>query len=373
MWGCNSTIFKELERNPERSTRSMRWAYRAPGEPNLTAILEAHGHLIAVGEQGTILLSQDGGRSWDRHVIDTHPLRSLARKDSTTMVVGGEGTILMSDDFGATWHRGESPVVSDLSSVATSNNSFWIAGSGGVLMKSHSGNHWTSVKIPSLGADLTATAVSRDDKIILTATSRGLIFRSDDGGSTWKETTTNLTSSIFCITFVNDTAIATTENGILLRSDNQGMTWDKVDTGMTNNLAGIAFSSSLHTWWISGDNGVFLASTDEGHHWSRVIFDGNRALRGIWTDAEGQVVVVGTGGIVLKRRTDGSFATLRGDKYYAEGILYNSRYKTLVAYGQGGTVLSSHDNGRSWLQQTLSRDVVLRAGASSVFGTWLVL
>src|SRR5258706_10954608 len=64
------------------------------------------GEAWVVGNTGTLLYTNDGGRAWDVQAVPTSAdLRTLATQDDGPVFVAGAGTFLESDDTGVTWRE----------------------------------------------------------------------------------------------------------------------------------------------------------------------------------------------------------------------------------------------------------------------------
>jgi photosystem II stability/assembly factor-like uncharacterized protein len=99
-----------------------------------------------VGDSGTILRTTDGGESWVTQISGTlKKLRGVAQIDSKTCVaVGDSGTILRTTDGGGTWLNQESGCVEALTGVSFSNaHSGTVVGAYGLIL--HTTNGGTSV------------------------------------------------------------------------------------------------------------------------------------------------------------------------------------------------------------------------------------
>lgn len=106
---------------------------------SLTAIAFSGGsHGAAVGYDGVILSTTNGGGSWKITRSDQRDtLYAVAFRDEmNAFAVGSGGTILHSTDGGATWMKESSPVTSDLKGVACHGSLTLISGDSGVMLRS---------------------------------------------------------------------------------------------------------------------------------------------------------------------------------------------------------------------------------------------
>lgn len=91
----------------------------------------------AVGSYGTLLCTNDGGKSWLRQRSGTtNDLLGIAFVDDEYgIVVGARGTILATSDGGISWRRLHSGVRYDLCGVAVASNSrVWIVGDANTVL-----------------------------------------------------------------------------------------------------------------------------------------------------------------------------------------------------------------------------------------------
>jgi hypothetical protein len=138
------------------STDGYNWTMRDSGDhDNLNGIAYANGLLIAVGNNGTILTSDNNGKAWiSRTSGTTVDLYQVAYGNGLFAVIGYGGTILISSD-GINW---TSTIVlhENLKDITFGNNIFVAVGENGVVFTSTGGNIWiqqntgTSVELLSV-------------------------------------------------------------------------------------------------------------------------------------------------------------------------------------------------------------------------------
>jgi len=111
---------------------------------------------VAVGDDGTILTTADGGATWTRNAslpgLTAH-LRSVAFASATAGVaVGDDGTVLASTDGGTTWvlQPGPSGLTADLRSVALTSATAGVAvgDDGTILTTADGGATWVMRTAP---------------------------------------------------------------------------------------------------------------------------------------------------------------------------------------------------------------------------------
>ncbi|MGE8320878.1 MAG: WD40/YVTN/BNR-like repeat-containing protein [Comamonas sp.] len=166
-------------------------------QTHFNALAQAGKRLLTVGAMGEILYSDDQGAHWapaqrnqDRQAL----LVSLAfaPDHKTGLAVGHEGWVLRTRDGGRTW---EEVAFSDkngdpLMSVARLPSGTWLAvgAFGRALQSADDGTTWQPLALPAEVEDkhLNRIASSEDGKRWLIVGERGLVLASDDGGATWR-------------------------------------------------------------------------------------------------------------------------------------------------------------------------------------------
>ena len=236
---------------------------------------------LVVGDGGLMLVTSDGGKTWEKMEIDMRPpgagQRPGARPgagggppgagggpppgfgrggpaplyniyfvdESVGFIIGGRGTILKTEDGGKTWARKRAM------SEATGR-----------------GGNPRGMRANLMGIQM----ISETTGFI--AGTENTILKTTDGGETWVgsserarvgETRNNLEG----IWFVSPTTGWIIGSfGTLLHTADGGENWEKRDPGFDNNLFGIHFFDE-NTGWISGQEGLILHTTDGGATWNQ--------------------------------------------------------------------------------------------------------
>ncbi len=110
---------------------------------------------MCVGNAGIILLSTDGGESWmPQNSANTNDLKSIIFTNSTSIwITGFNGTILQSADLGYNWLSYDDVTENDLNSICFVNeHTGWVCGMNGTMFKYQ--NDVVPVELVSFTADL---------------------------------------------------------------------------------------------------------------------------------------------------------------------------------------------------------------------------
>lgn len=192
----------------------------------------------ACGQNGLILNTQNGGRTWTVQLVNTtrdlHGISFIT--SSIGWVVGNNGVIARTSSAGSTWVNLTSPTAENLKSVyAYSQLIAWAVGDSGTILRTTNGVTWLAMV---------------------------------------SGTTSNLTKVHFYDALVG---WAVGDSGTILKTTNGGITWLQLISGITVNLNSIFFYD-LNFGFAVGNNGTILRSSDGGASWvsqSGNIYDGS--------------------------------------------------------------------------------------------------
>ncbi len=226
-------------------------------------------HGWAVGGDGVILATNDGGQHWQPQLSGvTSWLNGVQFNDpSHGWAVGGGGVILSTNDGGQHWQpqtSGVNSVLVGLQFRGISNG--WVVGGEGVILSTDDGGqHWQSnshvVKSSINGVQFSDAShgwvVGND----------GVILSSRNGGQYWQPQTSGVYSTLWSVHFSDvDKGWAVGENGIILTTSDGGQLWQPQSSGLNSALIGVQFSDASHGW-VVGDQGVILVTNNGGKSW----------------------------------------------------------------------------------------------------------
>jgi photosystem II stability/assembly factor-like uncharacterized protein len=217
----------------------------------------------AVGHDGVILHSADAGKTWTRQrdgrpdSADVPLLDVWFQDEQKGYAVGGFGLLLQTSDGGAHWESiaasADNPKKLHLYAVRAIAGQLWIAGEQGLLLKRDAGGHFAAVTLPYQG---TLFGVTGNEHAVLVHGLRGNVLRSTDGGASWQPVPTNLQVGI--------TASAVGANGRML---------------------------------LASQAGHLLASNDDGAHFVPVALERPFPAAAVLGVASGRVLVAGPRGV----------------------------------------------------------------------------
>lgn len=240
------------------------------------------GNKIAVGKFGLILLSSDGGKSWQqRPTGTTQALSGVSFADRTHgFVVGSGGTVLATDDGGTTWRAQNSGTKDQLLAVyAVSPAQVFAVGAFGTLLStSDGGRSWNKhemkwdvlieriVKEGGLVEPNLNAVYFNSPKSGWIAGEFGLVLHTKDGGQTWiSQRYGSDLPQLYAVKFVDDRhGLTMGQAGSLIQSTDGGQGWSAVELDIKRDLYQVALEGDSGV--IVGD-GVVLVSRDGGSSW----------------------------------------------------------------------------------------------------------
>lgn len=286
-------------------------AARVPqaAQAGLLASAQAGRRLVAVGERGVIMLSDDGGRSFRqaRTVPVDVTLTSVSFADERRgWAVGHWGTVLATTDGGETWVRQRQDVQTDQPLFAVH---FFDARQGVavglwslVLVTGDGGASWRRVTLePPEGArkaDLNLLGLFADGHgRLYAAAERGMVLRSDDRGASWSYSATGYKGSFWTgLALPDGVLLVAGLRGSLYRSADEGRSWQRVETASKSSITAMAQHLGVVT--AVGLDGLTLRSTDHGASFNGAVRPDRAPLTSLVTTGDGRTVLFSRQGVV---------------------------------------------------------------------------
>lgn len=283
----------------------------------LIDIAAAGGRLVAVGERGHILLSDDGAQTWRQaQRVPTQVLLTAVcfSDDRRGIAVGHDEIVLATADAGETWTRTHyAPEAQQpLLDVLCNGDEAIAVGAYAAYFVSHdAGTTWTERKFEPQKLESAAAGMDEElgtdyhlNRIVTASGSRlyiaaeaGHLYRSDDSGATWKELPSPYEGSFFgVLPLERDSLLAYGLRGHLFRSDDGGLTWRAIEThtqAMLNDAVRLPDGRVA----IVGLSGTLLVSRDGGARYTLEQQSDRKGLSALLPDGAAQVVTVGEAGV----------------------------------------------------------------------------
>lgn len=273
----------------------------------------------------------------DRPALQTHlgeysVLTAAAYAGSRLVAVGERGLILLSDDEGNEWYQAESPVSVTLTGVefADDENGYAVGHGGIVLRTTNGGKNWQRLLNGRvLGERLLEDALqARDEEAIHQARllvddgpdkpfldilvinahhvvvvgAYGFAYESKDGGQTWQSWMDRidnpLGSHLYSIRRSGERILIAGEQGFVALSVNAGDSFETLDP---------MYEGSFFTAQLTGDQDIIIAglrgnvfrSHNNGRDWVSVMNPIASSITASYLSKEGQLFLANQAGIVL--------------------------------------------------------------------------
>lgn len=357
-------------------------------ESLLQDVFTVDGRLVAVGERGHIAVSDDSGRTWQQADVPTRQMLNAVYfiDKQHGWAVGHDGLVLNSTDGGLNWslqldglkftrersaaaipelsakkqeleariedaqaalENAEAEGAADLSAqeeavdaltdeldlvdselgdaeaamentVANplmdvwfrdSNTGFAVGAFGEFIATEDGGATWKSVssRLKNPERKHLNGITGRGDLIYIVGEggepdTDSRLYRSTDGGQTWEmlKSPDPENASFFSVVISPDggQVVIGGLRGALFRSTDQGNSWKVIEEDLHKNMNGLAYADA-ETLLAVGNDGAFLRSRDNGRTFASHVRSNRMTVAGVTTAPDGNYVLVGMGGVQI--------------------------------------------------------------------------
>lgn len=310
-------------------------------ESLLLGVTRAGKRIVAVGEYGNIVLSDDDGKTWRQatKVPSTVTLTAVAFVDEKTgWAVGHDTLILTTTDGGETWTKqfggGESDNALLSVYFKTPTHGFAVGAFNYTAETTDGGKTWVERKTlmpPPPEGSVAAKPADENADPTAKKTVQGAGGADPYAAATGDE---NHLNQIFSGPD-DKTIFIVAEAGAIYRSTDEGVTWSKILTGYPGSFWG-GLTAKDGTIYVTGMRGNIWASKDKGLTFAKLDTSGadQSIASGIQLE-DGSLVFVGLGGQVLYT-PDGQKYTLtyRPDRKGLNAVIADG--DTLYVFGEAG-------------------------------------
>jgi len=268
--------------------------------------------IIAVGDRGTILLSDDGVSFRQAKSVPTRAtLTSVSFADDREgWAVGHWGVILHTSDGGENWTLQRDDLKEDrpLFAVWFGNKEVgFAAGLWSTLLGTKDGGaSWQTIQVaaPASGgkADRNFYQIFQSGKgTILIAAEAGIVYRSTDGGSNWVPVETGSRGSFWTgISLKSGVILVGGLAGNLYRSVDDGKTWSQIDIGVRSSITDIRQMPDGKVRAV-GLDGLMLVSDNDGKTFTVTQRDDRLSLTAMAINDNSDVVLFCKDGLVIQK------------------------------------------------------------------------
>lgn len=275
--------------------------------------------VVAVGERGHIIYSDDEGQTWSQSNVPVAVTLNAVSFGSDThgWAVGHSGVVLHTEDAGENWslqltgiEAAELVIASKEDQIAAMEERIEEA------PEDEKGDlEWALddlfFSMENLQSDLDVGPVNpllgvwfENDQHGFVVGAYGMILRTEDGGETWNDWSLNIRNaqgfhfnSIARIT--GGALVIVGEAGQIHVSVDDGSTWELRESSYQGSLFGVIGTGKVNEILAFGLRGTMLLSTDLGKNWRKVPSTAGATLNDGVVANDGRITLVGNGGVVL--------------------------------------------------------------------------
>jgi photosystem II stability/assembly factor-like uncharacterized protein len=260
----------------------------------LTDAARIGNRVVAVGDRGYIVFSDDNGQTWTRAKSPAAPLLTAVRfvDAKSGWAVGHDSVVLATSDGGENWAQQFSapseqrPLLDTLFLDKTTG--FAVGAYGAFYETTDGGKSWNPRKIIADDKHLNAIIKVDEGKLMILGET-GTILLSGDVGKTWTVVPPPYKGSLFGAVVATDGAVvAFGLRGNIFRSADAGKTWKQVDNKSVATLMGgarlpdgtLVLAGAAGTVLVSRDNGITFVAlpTDSTRSYSKALLGAPNAI-----------------------------------------------------------------------------------------------
>ncbi|MBE9540634.1 MAG: sialidase [Proteobacteria bacterium] len=329
-------------------------------------ISRAGERLVAVGERGLIIVSDDDGQNWQQAAVPVSATLTAVSFPTPDKgwAVGHAGTILHSDDGGSSWQlQFDGNAVNEQYLAFTRVERERLQTEVDALQQS--ADSATAEASPSLLKEMErsledAVYAEEDaeqamegcppdpflDVLFVTADTGfavgayGMIYRTEDAGTSWHAGYAGIEN----IDRYHYYSLAQTEGGLLYLSGEAGLLYRSTDGGLSWERLESLYDGSLFGLLTQGEHviafglrGNIFRSDDRGYAWSRLDNPAENGLYGGSILASGDVLLLGSGGLVLRAPSaGGAFRAFNDPTRTTFSAAIGGREGEVLAVGMNG-------------------------------------
>lgn len=279
----------------------------------LFAAARAGTRIVAVGDHGIVVLSDDGGKHFRQaRSVPTRATLNDVRflNDKEGWIAGHWGVILHTMDGGETWAMQHSDTSVDRPLFTLwfrDHDHGFAAGLWSLLLAtSDGGKSWQTVSVPvpagAKKADRNLYRLFGDGNgLLLLAAEQGMVYRSADAGAAWEGIATGNKGTFWCGLILDDgTALLGGLAGQVFRSVDAGKSWSGVDSHTQSSITDLVQLPDGSVAGV-GLDGVSIASTDRGQSFIATQREDRVSLTALVGNADGRPVVFSKRGVVVSK------------------------------------------------------------------------
>jgi YD repeat-containing protein len=269
-------------------------------------------------------------------------INGLATAGTRVVAVGQRGHILWSQDAGAHWQQAQVPVSSDLVAVHfPTPKQGWAVGHDGVVLHTEDGGeHWKRQRDgrPDDAETPLLDVWFANEHEGYAVGAFGTLLHTTDAGATWtsmRDASDNPKGMhLYTVRGIGDDIYIAGEQGMMLKFDRASGRFRAIEQPYKGTLFGV--TGVGQTVVAHGLRGNVVRSTDAGATWQPVATGVNVGLTGSTTDAQGRILIASQAGHLLESRDGGaSFTPMKVDRPAPAAAVLVSGTNLIVAGPRG--------------------------------------
>lgn len=306
----------------------------------LLDVASAGKRLVAVGERGHIVLSDDVGKTWRQAASPTRSLLAAVYfvDEKRGWAVGHDSVILATADAGDSWvlqhyqeygAATEAPVPVAGEGVADENYDETFVEDEGRGVVSREGVPLLDVWFADTESGVAVGAY-------------GLMLRTKDGGKSWQDVSDSIgnpdgwhLNAVAGLRGERNVVLVAGEKGTLYRSLDRGESFTASKSPYGGSFFGAAVASD-GAFYVFGLQGSLFRSTDKGVAWTRLDTGISSGLNDACETGDGRLLIAGNAGVVLSAQVGATTFTAerRSDRQSVLSCAVTGNAVVLV--GEGG-------------------------------------
>lgn len=262
-----------------------------PQRTVLVAAALAGTRIVAVGERGIVILSDDRGAHWYQVACPVSVTLTMVRfvDDKNGVAVGHGGAVLTTSDAGATWTlRLDGKRLAALAKATAKTIE----------------EQRVADRLVADGPDKPFLDVLMwDAKKLLAVGAYGLAYYSSDAGQSWSSWTARLPNPKalhwYVISKAGNTLLLAGEQGLLVRSSDGGESFQSLNSPYKGSWFAGEFSSSGQLV-LAGLRGNIWRTADSGNSWEHLPSPVPATITAMATQADGSLLLASQAGVLMQ-------------------------------------------------------------------------
>lgn len=280
---------------------------RVPTRSVLMDVTYASERLVAVGERGIVLLSDDGGKSWRQAKVPVGVTLTRVKFSGAKAgwAVGHYGVVLHTADGGETWVQQLGGTTAAQLVLAAAQSRAKASPADVTVQRQLT----EAERLVQDGPDKPFFDLHFfDDKHGFIVGAYNLMFMTEDGGKTWRPWVDRLDNPkslhLYAMAGAGETLYVAGEQGLFLRSHDRGKTFHRLTMPYAGSFFAIALQPSGRIV-VAGLRGNSFRSADQGTTWEQIEGSPPISINAATVLQDGSLLLANQAGQLLMSRDKG--------------------------------------------------------------------